>query len=146
MTSRGLPSDADQLSRVTEFSIRIDRPLQVLVLAYSSFDNLDLNAVCIVLSILCQNNYIFRSRNVRFGSTSICWRQNVLQKNYVNIMSRHQKRRKIVILASCKRVVLHPLCKTTFPSPGQICKKNIISALHSTRFFLIVLLSSTYHF
>ena len=37
--SQGLPSDAEQLSRVTKFSIRTEQPLQILILAYSSFDN-----------------------------------------------------------------------------------------------------------
>ena len=39
---------------------------------------------------------------------------------------------KIVILTSCTRVVLHPLCKMTFPSPGrvhgnsvQVCKNSM---------------------
>ena len=37
--------------------------------------------------------------------------------------SRRQKLRQnvnIAILTSCTRVVLHPTCKTTFPSPGQV--------------------------
>ena len=42
--SRGLPSDAEQLSRVTEFSICTEQPLWILFL-YSSFDN------CILISI-----------------------------------------------------------------------------------------------
>ena len=37
--SRGLPSDAEQLPRVTKFSIRTEQPLWILFLAYSSFDN-----------------------------------------------------------------------------------------------------------
>ena len=37
---RDLPSDAEQLSRVTEFSNRTEQPLYILFLAYSSFDNL----------------------------------------------------------------------------------------------------------
>ena len=43
----------------------------------------------------------------------------------------HENDVKIVILTSCTRVVLHPSCKTTFPShgrvrgnPGRVCKKN----------------------
>ena len=31
--------DSEQLSRVTEFSILTEQPLQILFLAYSSFDN-----------------------------------------------------------------------------------------------------------
>ena len=34
-----LPSDAEQLSRVTEFSIRTKQPLLILFLAYPSFDD-----------------------------------------------------------------------------------------------------------
>ena len=40
---------------------------------------------------------------------------------------------KIVILTSCMSVIVHPSCKTTFPSPvrvhgnpGRVCKKEII--------------------
>ena len=36
--SQGLPSDAEQFSRVTEFSIRTEQPLLILFLAYP-FDN-----------------------------------------------------------------------------------------------------------
>ena len=58
--------------------------------------------------------------------TSTCqkWRQNV----------------KIVILTSCKRVVLHPSCKTTFPSPGRVhgnpcrVRKNDLIANPEDRF------------
>ena len=32
-------SDAEQLSRVTEFSVRTEQPLLILFLAYSFFDN-----------------------------------------------------------------------------------------------------------
>ena len=35
--SQGLPSDAEQLSRVTEFSIPTEQPWWILFLAYSSF-------------------------------------------------------------------------------------------------------------
>ena len=36
--------------------------------------------ICVVLSVLRQNNYIFRSRNVRRGSSLIRWRRNVWQE------------------------------------------------------------------
>ena len=82
-----------------------------------------------------KKNYIFRPRNVRFGSSPIHWRRNVWLKNDVNMTSRCQKWRgnvKIVILTSCTRVVLQPLSKTTFRSPGRVhrntgrvCKKRI---------------------
>ena len=32
---------------------------------------------------------------------------------------------KIVLLTSCTRVVLHPSCKTTFSSPGRVCKNSL---------------------
>ena len=66
----------------------------------------------------------------RFGGN---WRENDV-KNEV----------KIVILTSCTRVVLHPSCKTTFPSPGRdhgspgrICKKISSSPLHLQLFIMV---------
>ena len=43
--SRGLPSDAEQLSRVMEFSFRTEQPLSILFLAYSFFDDFSLNTL-----------------------------------------------------------------------------------------------------
>ena len=56
---RGLPSDAEQLSRVTEFSIRTQQLLQILFLAYSSFDNCIGAWICVILSIWRWSLYIF---------------------------------------------------------------------------------------
>ena len=40
LASQGLPSDAEYLSQVTEFSIPTEQPLQILFFfAYSSFDS-----------------------------------------------------------------------------------------------------------
>ena len=53
-------------------------------------------------------------------------------KNDMKRMSRRQNVT-IIIMTSCTRVVLHPSCKTTFPSSGRVhrnlgrvCKKNAI--------------------
>ena len=52
------------------------------------------------------------------------WHENDITTS--KMMSKH----KIVKLTSCMRVILHPWCKTTFPSscrvhgnPGRVCKK-----------------------
>ena len=57
-----------------------------------------------------------------FGGNS---RENDVKKSKNDV-----KTSNVVILTSCTRVVLHPSCKTTFPSPGRvhgnagrICKK-----------------------
>ena len=57
---------------------------------------------------------MFGGTDVEMTSGRQNWRQNI----------------KISILTSCTRVILHPSCKTTFPSlgrvpgnPGQVCKK-----------------------
>ena len=62
--SRGLPSDAEQLSRVTEFSIHSEQPLWIIFLAYSSFDNCIQAWICVIVSILCNNNYIFQPAHI----------------------------------------------------------------------------------
>ena len=56
------------------------------------------------------------------------WRQDVKDDVSTSEMMSNVK---IVILTSCTRVVLHPSCKTTFPSPGRVhenpgrvCKKR----------------------
>ena len=47
-----------------------------------------------------------------------------LTETDVKMTSRHQNDVKIVILTSCTRVVLHPSCKTTFPSPGRVHRNH----------------------
>ena len=49
-------------------------------------------------------------------SSLIRWRWNVWWK----LTWKWRQNVKIVILTSCTRVVLHPSCKTTFPSSGQV--------------------------
>ena len=87
-TSRGLPSVAEQLSRMTEFSISTEQPLWILFLAYFSAITFMLETV---LSNLCSNNYIFQSRDVQFSSYLRHWCRNVWWKTYVNMMSRRTK-------------------------------------------------------
>ena len=107
---------------MTEFSIRLEQPLQILFLANSPFDNCIQAWICVVLSILRQDNYIFI--NVRFGSALIRWRRNVWRKPTWKWPQDVINDVKIAILTSCTRVVLHVRrhflsCKTTFPSPGR---------------------------
>ena len=66
-TSQSLPSDAEQLSRVMEFSICTSQPLWILFLTYCSFDNCIQAWMCVILSIICWNSYIFRWRDARFS-------------------------------------------------------------------------------
>ena len=69
----------EQLSRLTEFSINSERSSQIFFLAYPSISCIK-GWICITLSLLHQNNYIFRSRNVRFVSSLILWRRKVWGK------------------------------------------------------------------
>ena len=69
----------EQLSRLTEFSINSERSSQIFFLAYPSISCIK-GWICIALSLLHQNNYIFRSRNVRFVSSLILWRRKVWGK------------------------------------------------------------------
>ena len=57
--SRGLPSDADQSSHVTEFSIRIEHALLILFLASTSFDNRICAYMRVILSIFRLSVYVF---------------------------------------------------------------------------------------
>ena len=81
------------VTRVTEFSISTSKPLLFLFLAISSFDN------CII-----------RWPDIDIETFGGNWREN--QKWRQNVQ--------IVILKSCTKVVFHPLCETTFPSPGRV--------------------------
>ena len=79
--------------------------------------HLGLNMYCfIVLSILRHYNYIYRSRNFRFGSSLRRWRQKVWRKmtSRRKMTSKHQNRHPDIMH---ERVVLYPytptLCKTT---------------------------------
>ena len=72
-----------------------------------------------------------------FGSYLRSWRQNILRKMTSTWHQDVQNDVKIVILTSCTRVVLHPSCKTTFPSPGRVhgnsdrvCKNISFSSIH----------------
>ena len=133
--SRGLPSDTEQLFRVMEFSIRTEQPLLILFLAYSSFDNAFRLEYVLFYQFYAKITTFFRSRNVRFGSSLIRWCRNVWWKltwKWRQDVKKWRQNVKIVILTSCTRVVLHPSCKTTFPSPdrvygnsGRVCKKII---------------------
>ena len=53
LASWSLLSDAEQLSKVTEFSIRTKQSLWILFLAYFSFDNSFTALICLIISILC---------------------------------------------------------------------------------------------
>ena len=60
------------------------------------------------------------------------------------MMSRYKNDVKMVILTTCKRAILHPSCKTPFPSPGRVhgnpgrvCKKDFTFS-HLSNFLLIV--------
>ena len=78
--SWGWPSDAEQLSRVAEFSIRTKQLLWILFLAYCSFDNYINAWIVVILSNKRSNNGIFRSRDVRFDSYLRLWRRNIWRK------------------------------------------------------------------
>ena len=128
--SRALQSDAEQLSWVTEFSICTKQPLWILFLAYSSFDDCIQAWMCVILSdaqiTKCLDEemlslvpiWIIDVETCGGKLTSTCqkWRQKI----------------KIIILTLCTTFILHPSCKTTFPSPGpvhgnsgQVCKKSL---------------------
>ena len=57
--SRGLASDAEQLSRMTEFSVCPEQPLWIFFLTCSSFTYNIKVYIQVILSVLRQNIYIF---------------------------------------------------------------------------------------
>ena len=108
LASPGLPSDAEQLSRVTEFSIRTEQPLQILFLVYSSFDN----AFRLEYVLYCQfyakiTTLSIKKSSVRHLSYTLMSKR--LKETIVKMTSRRQTDVRTVILMSCTRVVLHPL-------------------------------------
>ena len=68
--SRGLPSDAEQLSRVTDFQFASNNHCkQILFIAYSCFDDCIKACTCVISSISYWNKYIFDQE--MFGSAPI---------------------------------------------------------------------------
>ena len=73
----------------------------------------------------------FDQEKVQYGYSLIRWRWNIWQKPTWKWRQDVKNDVRIPILTSCTRVVLHPSCKTTFPSPGRVhgnpgrvCKKK----------------------
>ena len=78
--SRGLPSDAEQLSWVTGLSICTKQPLWVLFLANSSLVNCIEAWICIRLSILCRAEI-----TTFFSDVNLCvWGKRVDSRPWVN--------------------------------------------------------------
>ena len=99
----------------------------------------------VILSNSHSNNYIFSIKRCSIQCLSKTLTSKHLAENDVNMTSRWKNDVKIVILTSCMQVVLHPSCKTTFPSPGRVhgnsgrvCKKRQI--LFLSKFICLLML------
>ena len=90
------------------------QPLWILYLAYSPFDDCIQVWMCVILSIIRWNKYIFRWRDTRIGSYLRCWCRNFGGK--LTLIWRQSF--KIAILTTCTRGgVLHPRVKRHFLAP-----------------------------
>ena len=117
-----------------EFSVRTEQPILILFLAYSPFDNVFRLEYVLFYQVYAKITTFFYQEMFGGWLLSYTLTSKRLVETDVKMMSRRQKWHqnvKSVILTLCTRVVLHPSCKTTFPSPGRargnsvrVCKKQ----------------------
>ena len=125
--------DAEQLFWVTDFSIRTEQPFWILFLAYSSFDDCIQAWMCVILSIICWNNYIFQWRDAPFGSYLRRCRRNVWRKIDISMTWKSQNSHPDVMHESSytpcvKRNFLAPVGFTEIPV-GYAKKKKELASL-----------------
>ena len=101
--SRGLPSDTEQLLewRNFQFSSKIHYGFFFLRTLYSTIAFRLVNECVLFYQIYAKNNYIFRSRKIRYGFSLIRWHRNVLRKLTWKWRQDIKNDVKIVILTSC---------------------------------------------
>ena len=105
--SRSLPSDAEKLSRVTEFSIRTEQPLWISFFAYSSFAITFILENVLFYQIYAQIiHFSIKRCSVRFLRY---WCQNVWRKMTSTWRQDVQNDVKIVIMTSMHESRLTPL-------------------------------------